>query len=293
MRLTPSTLKDLLVVAEHSNGKNVTASTDSPESVTEKDRQLIQLLIEQPTLTTAQIARKLGVSRQAVSERRKKLEREGAIRRYIYWNIVPKLGMTKYFEVVTSGAKEEEIEELIEYLISNWKVSLAWLSGREVISGIILTERENLFKKIIRDEFPFVRDIKLQSIQFKKFLGQRILAKKKNRQHLHEIAEKEAMKLSTKKSIEAILFSTDRRTNSICLIALKNRRFHPYATMTSTDKMSEKTYVHINYGTYEMLKEMIHNKRKQEFIRNLKVIFARDNSKERRIRRLLRLAQHL
>jgi DNA-binding Lrp family transcriptional regulator len=271
----------------------VTASTNSPESVTEKDRQLIQLLIEQPMLTNAQIARKLGVSRQAVSERRKKLEREGVIQRYVYWNIVPKLGLTKHFEIVVDGAQEKDIEELTEYLINNWKVSLAWLSGQKVVSGIILTERENLFTKIIRDEFPFVKDTKLQPIQFKKFLGQRILTKRKNRQHLHEIAKKEAMKLSMKKSIEAILFSTDPQTNSIHLIALKNRRFHPYAAMTSTDKMSEKTYVHINYGTYEMMKEMIHNKRKQELIRNLKIIFARDNSKERRIKRLLRLARHI
>ncbi len=288
-----STLKDLLVVAEHSNGKNLTASTDSPESVTEKDRQLIQLLIEQPTLTNAQIARKLRVSRQVVSERRKKLERAGVIQRYIYWNIVPKLGSTKHFEIITDGAQENEIEELTEYLISNWKVSLAWLSGKKVISGVILTERKNLFTKIIKDEFPFVGDIKLQSIQFKKFLGQRILGKRKNRQHLHEIAKREAMKLSTKKSVEAILFSIDPKANSIHLIALKNRRFHPYAAMTSTDRMSEKTYVHINYGTCEILKEMMYNRRKSELIRNLKIIFARNNSKERRIRRLLRLARHM
>lgn len=73
MGLTASTPKDLLVIVKHSNGKNVTASTDSLEAITEKDRELIQLLIEQPTLTDAQIARKLGVSRQAVTERRKNL----------------------------------------------------------------------------------------------------------------------------------------------------------------------------------------------------------------------------
>lgn len=271
----------------------MTARTDFTESVTEKDRQLIQLLIGQPTLTNAQIARKLGVSRQVVSERRKKLEREGVIQRYVYWNIVPKLGITKYFEIGTRGAEEEEIEELTEYLIENWKVSLAWLSDQEAISGIILTERENLFRKIIRDEFPFVTDIKLQSIQFKKFLGQRILAKRKSRQHLHEIAKKEANNLSKKKSIEAILYSTDPETNSVHLVALKNRRFHPYAAMTSTDRMSEKTYVHIDHGTYEVLREMMRNRRKQEVVRNLKIIFARNNSNERRIRRLLRLARHI
>jgi len=271
----------------------VIESTDSLESATEKERQLIQLLIEQPMLTNAQIARKLGVSRQAVSERRKKLEREGIIRRYVYWNIVPKLGLTRYFEIIVDDAQERKIEELTEYLISNWKVSLVWLSSQKTVSGIILTDQENHFTKIIRDEFPFVRDIKLLPIQFKKFFDQRILAERKSSKRLHEIAKEEAMKLSTKKSVGTILFATDPQTNSICLIVLKNRRFHPYASMTSADKMFENTYVHINYGTYEILKEMMYNKRKKDLVRSLGIIFARNNSEERRIRRLLRLAHHI
>lgn len=142
----------------------MTASTDSLESVTEKDRQLVQLLNEKPMLTNAQIARRLGLSRQAVSERRKKLEREGVIQRYVYWNIVPKLGLTKHFEITVDGEQEKGLEELTEYLISSWRVSLAWSSSQKVVSGIVLTKREDLFTKIIKDEFPFVRDIKLQSV---------------------------------------------------------------------------------------------------------------------------------
>ena len=291
--LTSSTLKDLLVVVEHSDGRSVTVSTDSIESVTEKDREFIQLLIEHPMLTNAQIARKLGLSRQAVSERRKKLEGEGVIQRYVYWNIIPKLGLTKHFEIIVDGAQEKEIEELSEYLITNWKVPFAWFSVQKVVSGIIVTEQEKLFTNIIRDEFPFVKDVKLQSIQFKKFLGQQVSVEKKTSQHLHEIAKKEAMKLSKKKSIEAILFASDPQTNSIRLIALKNRRFHPYEAMTSSDKISENVYVHINHGTYEILRKMINNKRKRELIRTLKIIFVRNNSNERRVRRLLRLAHHI
>jgi len=271
----------------------VNEGIDSSEAVTEKDRQLIQLLIEQPTLSNAQIARKLGVSRQSVTERRRSLEREGVIQRYVYWNIIPKLELTKHFEIIVDDAQEKEIEDLTRYLMSNWKVSITWLSGQNVVSGIILTRQENLFTKIVKDEFPCVRDIKLQPIQIKKFLGQRIPAKRKNSQHLQEIAKKEAIKLSTKKSIEVILYITDSQRNSIRLVALKNRRFHLYDAMTSTDKMFENVYVHVSYGTYEMMKEMMHDKRKRDLIRNLKIVFARNKLVERRIRRLLRLARHI
>jgi len=70
-------------------------STEDHEPISEKDRQLIQMIINQPALANAQIARLLDVSRQAVSERRKKLEDEGIIQNYVFWNIVPRLELTK------------------------------------------------------------------------------------------------------------------------------------------------------------------------------------------------------
>jgi len=285
--------QEFIICCRTFSGKNVTSKIEPLEPVTEKDRQLIQLLIEQPILTNAQIARKLGISRQAISERRKRLEREGIIQLHIFWNIVPKLRLTKHFDIIVGDARDKEVEELTEYLVSNWKASLVWLSGQNIVSGIILTERENLFRKIIRDEFSFVRDIKLQPVRFKKFLGQRIRAEPRNSQNLDEIAKKEAIKLSTKKSIDVILYSTNSQKNSINLVALKNRRFHLHTSITSTDKIFENAYVHIMYGTYEILKEMIHSKRKRNLTRNLKIIFARNNIEERRIRRLLRLAHHI
>lgn len=48
---------------------------ENREAITERDRQLIELIISQPTLTDAKIAKLLGITRQAVNERRKRLER--------------------------------------------------------------------------------------------------------------------------------------------------------------------------------------------------------------------------
>jgi len=57
---------------------------ENQEAITERDRQLIELIISQPTLTDAKIAKLLGITRQAVNERRKRLEREGIIQRYVF-----------------------------------------------------------------------------------------------------------------------------------------------------------------------------------------------------------------
>lgn len=269
-------------------------STIYPESTTEKDRRLIQLLIEHPTMTNAKIAKLLGVSRQAVSERRKKLEHEGVIKSYVFWNIVPKLGLIKEFEIRIKDASDRQIEELIDYLAQNWKVVFVWLrEDRKSVSGVILTEKETPFVKVVRNEFPFVSHIRLRSIEFKKFLGRRIMTEKGDVNRLHEIAYKEALRLSKRKSVIAVLYSTEPQTNSLNLVVLIDKRFHPYTTMTSTDKMCDNNYVHIRYSTYKILKRMIYNRGKGRRIRNLRILFARNNRDERRIRYLLRLAQHI
>lgn len=272
----------------------MTPSTIHAESTTEKDRRLIQLLIEHPTMTNAKIAKLLGVSRQAVSQRRKKLEQDGTIKSYVFWNIVPKLELIKEFEIFIKDASDRRIEELIDYLVHNWKVAFAWLcEGRKSVSGLILTEKETSFVNVVRNEFPFVGDVRLSPIKFKKFLGQRIVIERKNVNRLHEIAYTETLRLSKRKSVSVVLLSTEPQTNSLNLVVLRNKRFHPYSTMTSTDKICDNNYVHIRYGTYEILKKMIYSRGQRRWIRTLRILFARNNRDERRIRYLLRLAQHI
>jgi DNA-binding Lrp family transcriptional regulator len=262
--------------------------------LTERDRQLVQLLIENPDLTNAKIARLLGVSKQAVSERRKKLEDEGVIQRYVFWNVASRLRLTKEFEIFVKGADDKQINELIDYLTHNWKVAFAWVTkGKSAVSGVILTDQETSFIKVLRDEFPFVKNVALRSIEFKKFLNKRIVTEKKDADRLREIALREASRLSKMKSVDAILFSSEPHGNSLTLVVLRNKRFHAHPAMTSSDKISDKTYVHILYGTYEILKKMMRSRRERSWIRSLQVIFARNNREERRIKYLLRLARHI
>jgi DNA-binding Lrp family transcriptional regulator len=267
-------------------------TAEDHEPIMEKDKQLIQLIISQPTLTNSQIAKLLGVSKQAVSERRKRLENEGIIRKYVFWGVAPKL--TKAFEVVVAGAHDSQIEELINYLIQNWKVAFVWLSGRrEAVSGVILTDQESLFMNIIRNEFPFVKSIRLQSVEFRKFLGQHIVCKRKDERSLQEITYKECRDLSKRKSVDALLFFIEPQSGMVNLVVLRNKRFHRDVTMTFSDKILDNTHVHIRYGTYEILKEMANNKRERRWIRKLRIAFTRNKHEERRVKYLLRLARHI
>jgi len=273
---------------------NETSKTEHQESITEKDRQLIQLLIENPKLTNTKIAKILGVSKQVVSERRKKLENEGIIQNYIFWNIVPKVELTKEFKITLKDANETHIKELTNYLQHNWKVAFVWTSEKQrTVSGIILTKQDSIFINIVKDEFPFVDSIRVQPIQIKKFLGDKIITKRKDVQSLKTLAYKEALKLSEKKSVNSVLFHTNPQDNSIHLVVLRNRRFHHSPTLTSTDKILNKTYVHVDYGTYEILSKIMRKRRERRWIRNLQIIFTKNNREERRIKYLLRLAKHI
>jgi predicted transcriptional regulator len=264
------------------------------EPITERDKQLIQLIMSNPTLTNVQIAKLLGISKQAVSERRKKLEDEGVIKNYVFWNIVPKLDLTKQFEIVVEDINENQVQEVINYLIHNWKVAFVWISNQQrTVSGIILTDQESLFKNIIKDEFPFIKSIKLQPIEFKKFLGQQVLRQKKDERSLLEVAHRELTKLLKIKSVNVLLFSTNPKDSSVEIIVLRGRRFHRSATMTLLDKICGNTYIHIRYGTYELLKEMMNNRKERRRIRKMRIAFARSKQEERRIKYLLRLAEHI
>ena len=229
-----------------------------------------------------------------MSERRRKLENEGIIQNYVFWNIVPKIKLTKEFEITLKDTNETYIKELTDYLQHNWKVAFAWLSeNRKTVSGIILTDQDIPFINIVKDEFPFVDSIKVQSIRIKKFLGEKVVTERKDEESLKDLARKEALRLSERKSVNSVLFHTNPQDNTIHLVVLRNRRFHRSSTFASTDKILNKTYVHIDSGTYEILKKMIHNRRERRQIRNLQVIYTRNNREERRIKHLIRLAKHI
>jgi len=282
-------------MGKHQNylGKE-TPTTENHESITEKDRQLIQLLIENPKLTNTKIATRLGVSKQVVSERRGKLENEGIIQKYVFWNIVPRVKLTKEFQITLKDTNEAQIKELTDYLQHNWKVAFAWLSeNRKTVSGIILTDRDIPFINVVKDEFPFVDSIKVQSIRIKKFLGEKVVTERKDEESLKDLARKEALRLSERKSVNSVLSHINPQDNTIHLVVLRNRRFHHFPTFTSTDKILNKTYVHIDYGNYEILKNMMQNRRERRWIRNLQVIFTKNNREERRIKHLLRLVKHI
>lgn len=63
--------------------------------ISRKDITLIKLLINNPKISLEKLAQNLGVSKQTLAKR--KLEEKEVIKSYLFWNILPKFEVLKYF----------------------------------------------------------------------------------------------------------------------------------------------------------------------------------------------------
>lgn len=201
--------------------------------------------------------------------------------------------LTKAFEINVAGALDSQIEELVNYLLQDWKIALVWLSQQKTVSGVILTDKEKPFIKVVKNEFPFIKDIRIQPVMLRKFLGQNIKLKAKHEEDLETALHNQFKEFSKVKSVDAILYFTEPKEARVQLVVVKNKCFHKYETATYSDRIFNDIKVHITYATYEILKQMAKKRRKRKWIRRLKIAFVRDKRNEKRLKYLLRITRHI
>jgi len=63
--------------------------------VTDRHAEMVNLLIKDPSLSLDELGAKLGVTKQAVAERKRRLEEEGFTKSFYFWNISPRFECTK------------------------------------------------------------------------------------------------------------------------------------------------------------------------------------------------------
>jgi len=64
--------------------------------ISEKDVTLVKLLISNPKVPLENLAKSLGVTKQALAKRKRKLEENEIIKSYLFWNVLLRFELTKY-----------------------------------------------------------------------------------------------------------------------------------------------------------------------------------------------------
>jgi len=115
--------------------------------ISEKDIALVKLLISNPKISLESLAKNLGVTKQALAKRKRKLEEKEIIKSYLFWNVLPRFELTKYFELVLESSKIEDEMKIIRKLDERWTTVIIWkIPGKKtVIAGLILTEKVEEF----------------------------------------------------------------------------------------------------------------------------------------------------
>lgn len=99
----------------------------------EKDRKILRLLIEEPRITVADIARKVGAQRDTVIYRMRRFEKKGLIMKYHVVIDSAALGLDIFMLVLvkTAPVGQAELDELIEGLMQHKNVThVAKLVGK-------------------------------------------------------------------------------------------------------------------------------------------------------------------
>jgi Lrp/AsnC family leucine-responsive transcriptional regulator len=105
----------------------------SKVNLDEKDRQILKLLIDEPRLSVADIARKTNVQRDTVVNRMRRFEQKGLILKYHVVVDPPALGLDIFMLVLikTAPVGQAVIDELIEGLMNHKNVThVAKLIGK-------------------------------------------------------------------------------------------------------------------------------------------------------------------
>jgi len=260
------------------------------KSVAEKDWELLKILIENPDLTNSQIAEMLGISRQAVSRRRKRLKERGILRHYVYLDLIPRIDLTKKFMIKLREIDYDKVREVIRFLQQNWQVVLFWGTKNDRIEGIMI-DRTNSFKKLLLNEFSFIETITITEVRLQKIFGEKISIE--NEEDLMKIGISEAKRILKKGGIKAILLILKPEEKVVILTVIKDKKIWGDKGEFIEKQVKGETYVQIRYTTIKYFKQLLKSRIRRRMYKKAKILYVRDQYENRRIKRMLRIVKHI
>jgi len=253
--------------------------------VTDRDIKMVSLLIGKPSLSLDELGERLGISKQAVAEKKSRLEEEGFTKSYYFWNVTPRFEGAKrvLIEIEKGSAEISTVLDVLdrfnpivvffrddpEEFFSGKASSLA--ETIDQVEGILWfndEDEEEDLKSSLRNQG--ITAVTMEPVLFSRLLGEKCDITLKTPEEVEDIATEIAKSLSSEASVQAVLYEKhEQPVDQFDLIVIRDERFQPETD--SYERRVKQTLVDYHFTNLKWLMQG-----KSTWIKNMKIVYARD-----------------
>lgn len=211
--------------------------------VTEKDIELVNLLILHPDLALEKIGAMLGISKQAVAERKSRLEEQGFTKLFYFWNIAPRFESTIRLTAPVRNPDAmvgpmlqilDKFNPVVAFFRTNPQ---GFFDGTFSSLSSTISEIEAILN--INDEADLVdlgaqlrdigvSDFSLEPILFSRLLGEKCDITRRTPEDIRAIAEESSRDFSSQPSTKAVLYEEAKHaTDQFDMVIIRDARLQP------------------------------------------------------------------
>ncbi len=268
--------------------------------VTDRDVEMVNLLIEDPSLSLEELGVRLGITKQAVAERKRRLEEAGFTKNFYFWNITPRFECTKRVFIRIDGGIGQ-IDGIIRVLDSFNPIVVLFRTTPEdffqgktnsltetidEVEGILHFNDEDEEKQLrLELEELGIKEVSIESILFSRLLGEKCDLTLTTPENVEEIAGEIAQRLSSNASVQAVLYEQpEQPTDQFDMLIIRDERFQ--TETDSYERREENVLVDYHFTNLRQFMEWEERWPKDtEWLEGMKILYAQDEALRRRIQR--------
>jgi len=268
--------------------------------VTDRDVEMVDLLIEDPGLSLEELGARLGITKQAVAERKKRLEEAGFTKGFYFWNITPRFEGTKRVFLRVDGGVEQ-IHRIVRVLDGFNPIVVFFRTEPEdffqgktssitetinEVEGILHFNNEDEERQLrLELEKLGITGLSIESVLFSRLLGERCDLTLTPPEDVKKIAGDIAQRLSSNASVQAVLYEqTEQPTDQFDLLIIRDERFQPETD--SYERRERHALIDYHFTNLRWFMES-----REGWLKEMKLLYAQDEALRRKMQRKINSIQ--
>jgi DNA-binding Lrp family transcriptional regulator len=260
--------------------------------VTDRDIEMVNLLIREPNLSLDELGTRLGITKQAAAERKNKLEEAGFTKNFCFWNVTPRFECTKRVLLRVEKGSEEidkitrlldrfnpvvvffktQPEEFFEGKASSLTSTISEIEG--ILHFNNEEEEEDLRSEL--EKFG-IAEASVDSVLFSRLLGENCDITVKTQEQVERIARNVAEKLFSEASVQAVLYEKpEHPVDQFDLIVIRDVRFQPETD--SYERRVEETLIDYHFTNLRWFM-----RQRSSWIKRMRIIYTQNEPLRRKL----------